>query len=150
MLGLSSESARNAKWGRAMARDLACHPVRIVMIAEEVVLAMGVMVSHLRWDRQTLHRIGMTIEEQVVEDPEDLAATEAQEEDPTAATEGTNQILRGGTTEGVGKDEKEMAKAAQGAAQGAADLEMEVAPVGGLMVQDGDTMARMVTRSGQP
>ena len=145
MLGLSSESARNAKWGRAMARDLACHPVRIVMLAEEVILAMGVMASHLRWDRRTLHQIGVATEERVAEDPEDLAATEAQEEDPTAATEGTNQILRGGTTEGVGKDEKEMAKAAQGAA----DLEMEVAPVGGLMVQDGGTMARMVTRSGQ-
>ena len=133
-----------------MVRGLACRLVRIIAIAGEITLATGLMAPHLRWDRQTLHRIGVTIEEQVVEDPEDLAATEAQEEDPTAATEGTNQILRGGTTEGVGKDEKEMAKAAQGAAQGAADLEMEVAPVGGLMVQDGDTMARMVTRSGQP
>ena len=146
MHGPSSELACNAKLGRAMAKGLACHPVRIAMIKEEAVMAMEVMVSHLRWDRRTLHQIGVATEDRVAEDPGDLAAMEAQEEDPTAATEGTNQILRGGTTEGAGKDEKEMAKAAQGAA----DLEMEVAPVGGLMVRDGDPTARMVTRSGQP
>ena len=106
---------------------------------------MGLMAAHLRWDRQTLRLIGEEVAELVTEDPEDPVAMEAREADLMAATVEANLIPRGGITEGARKVGKETVRAAQEAA----DLAMEVASAGGPMVQDGGTMVRMVTLSGQ-